>query len=489
MTKAHSLSNRYSSKLAAGNAHDAMVGGKNQVRRRRRKAQIVALTAGAGALAAAALTAAPAASAASGPAASAQPRAVVNPVHATPFSTAQCEQLYGIACYQPDQIRAAYNLPVLYKRGITGQGATIVIVDSFGSPTIRNDLAGFDRRFGYPAPPSFKIIAPVGKIPAYQPAMAGAAGETTLDVEYAHALAPGANILLVETPAAETEGSVGFPQIVAAEKYVIDHGLGDVISQSFSTAEETFTSYQQLAPLRAAYLDAYARHVTVLAGTSDSGATDTTSQGTDYTSPVASWPDSDPLVTAVGGTQLILSGGKYTSVAWNDTYDTAVNEYFGGVTGPNPAASGGGPSEFFARPSYQDGVKSGVGAKRGTPDISMSGAANGAVEVYHTFGGVQPGWSLAGGTSEATPEFAAIVALADQVAGHPLGLLNPRLYALAASHAPGIVDVTSGNNTVSFSQGGKLYTVQGYSARKGYDLVTGVGTVNAPPLVYELAGR
>jgi len=136
-------------------------------------------------------------------------------------------------------------------------------------------------------------------------------------------------------------------------------------------------------------------------------------------------------------------------------------------------------------------VKSVVGPQRGTPDISMSGASNGAVEIYHTFGGVQPGWSLVGGTSEATPEFAAIVALADQVAGHPLGLLNPRLYALAAAHAPGIVDVTSGNNTVSFRQGaaGKLYTVQGYPARKGYDLVTGVGTVNALYLVYELAGR
>ena len=134
-------------------------------------------------------------------------------------------------------------------------------------------------------------------------------------------------------------------------------------------------------------------------------------------------------------------------------------------------------------------MKSVVGAQRGVPDISMSAASNGAAEIYHSFGGVTPGWSLVGGTSEATPEFAAIVALADQMAGHPLGLLNPRLYALAASH--GIVDVTSGNNTVSFHQGtaDKLYTVQGYPAREGYDLVTGVGTVNAPPLVYELAGR
>jgi subtilase family serine protease len=471
---------------------------------RNKKVRIPALTAGAAALAAVlatAATAGPVASAASGPAASAQPRADVTPGIATAGrtlsaapTTAQCERLYGIACYQPGQIRAAYNLPALYKQKVTGKGATIVIVDPFGSPTIRNDLSVFDRRFGYPAPPSFKAIAPAGKIPAYDAsdqAMVGAAGETTLDVEYAHALAPGASILLVETPVDETEGTAGFPQIVAAEKYVIDHGLGDVISQSFSATEETFASYRQLEPLRAAYLDAYAHHVTVLDGSGDNGATGAAPSGNYYTSPVTQWPASDPLVTAVGGTQLTLSGGTYTSTTWNDTHNPAVNQYLAGDAGPNPAASGGGKSEFFARPSYQDNVKSLVGTQRGVPDISMSAAFNGAVAAYGSFGGRPPGWSLAGGTSEATPEFAAIVALADQVAGHRLGLLNPRLYALSARHAPGITDVTSGSNTVSFGQGtaGKLYTVQGYSARKGYDLVTGVGTVNAPSLVYELAGR
>ena len=120
----------------------------------------------------------------------------------------------------------------------------------------------------------------------------------------------------------------------------------------------------------------------------------------------------------------------------------------------------------------------------------MSGACNGAVNVYSSFANGPPGWSLTCGTSESTPEFAAIVALADQVAGHPLGLLNPTLYALLATHAPGLVDVTSGNNNVSFRQGSatKPYTVTGYQAVKGYNLVTGVGTVNASKFVYELAG-
>jgi len=111
------------------------------------------------------------------------------------------------------------------------------------------------------------------------------------------------------------------------------------------------------------------------------------------------------------------------------------------------------------------------------------------VDTYSTFGGQPAGWSPACGTSEATPLFAGIVALADQLAGHSLGLINPALYQLSAEHAPGIVDVTSGNNTVSFSQGGQEHTVRGFAARKGYDLASGVGTVNAEYLVPELAGR
>ncbi|MGH3207321.1 MAG: S53 family peptidase [Trebonia sp.] len=424
-----------------------------------------------------------------------RPGAIRLPGAATqaPASTADCEQLDGIACFDPDQLRAAYQLPPLYAKGITGTGATIMIVDSFGSPTIKADLAAFDRQFGYRAPPNFTIIAPAGKIPPFNPAstdMDGWAGETTLDVEYAHALAPGANILLVETPVSETEGVTGFPQIMRAEEYALAHYKVGVISQSFSATEETFTSYAQLDPLRVAYKDADSSHVTVLAASGDAGATDYQSDQVNYyTSRVTSWPDSDPLVTAVGGTQLRPQGAGYTSVAWNDTYDRAWTLFGEGSTDPSPVASGGGTSEFFARPAYQDGVEAVTGARRGVPDIAMSAACDGSVSVYSSYQPGQAGWSLTCGTSEATPEFAAIVALADQVAGHPLGLINPALYRLEAEHAQGIVDVTSGNNSVSFDQGTspKPVTVAGYPARQGYDLVSGVGTVNAEQFVYELA--
>jgi subtilase family serine protease len=417
----------------------------------------------------------------------------VGRVQASPPTTADCEKAYKVACYEPAQIQQAYHLPALYASGVTGKGTTIVIVDSFGSLTIKHDLSVFDRTFGLPAPPSLTVIQPAGKVPAYDPNnsdMVGWAGETTLDVEYAHTIAPGAKILLVETPVSETESVHGFPQIVTAEEYVIRHHLGDVISQSFSATERTFPSVASVQALRGAYRLAAADHVTVLAASGDSGAADVgLDQSTYYLSPVTSWPDSDPLVTGVGGTQLHFSAqGKPTApTVWNDSYNQAANEFAHGNAGPDPLAGGGGTSILFSRPAYQNGVRNVVGGRRGVPDISMSAACNGSVDTYGTYRGAPAGWSPACGTSEATPLFAGIVALADQVAGHPLGLINPALYQLSAAGAPGIVDVTSGNNTVSFSQGGHVRTVRGFAATHGYDLASGVGTVNAAHFVRELA--
>ncbi len=412
---------------------------------------------------------------------------------ATPPTTAFCERQFRIACYLPAQLQEAYNLPRLYRKGITGRGQTIIIVDSFGSPTVQRDLRRFDRAAGLPAPPSLKVIQPAGPVPAYQPNSdrEGWAGETDLDVEYAHAIAPGASILLVETPTSEDEGTTGFPQIVTAEEYVINHHLGGVISQSFSATEQTFPSRPSLLALRGAYIDAARQGVTVLAASGDSGAADVKfNEVTYYLHRVTSWPDSDPLVTAVGGTQLHLAagGGNVTPpTVWNDTFNAPANEFVGGGPGPSPLAGGGGRSVVFARPRFQNGVRDIVGDHRGVPDISMSAACNGAADMYQSFAGQPAGWYPTCGTSEATPEFAGIVALADQMAGHPLGVINGYLYRMLAQHAPGLVDVVSGNNTVSFRQGGKLHTVRGFRARPGYDLASGVGTVNALRFVPELA--
>ncbi len=399
-----------------------------------------------------------------------------------PPTSAQCLASIGVNCYWPYQIRAAYGMGQLYANHETGKGETIVIVDSFGSPTIGHDLAAFDSAFKIPGPPELRIIAPAGKIPAYypNPARVGWAEETTLDVEWSHAMAPGARILLVETPINETIGTTGFPQMIKAENYVVSHKLGNVISQSFGAPEQTFPSANSIESLRSAYKAAARAGVSVLAAAGDEGASGpANAAGTKYfTRRVVSWPASDPLVTAVGGTELRLnSKGQRIApdVVWNDTAAEGA-----------PAATGGGVSSVFARPRYQDALKAVVGAHRGIPDISLSASISGAVLIYASFPGGPGGWQPIAGTSEATPLLAGIVAIADQVAGHGLGLLNPTLYRLGAG-SKALVDITSGNNSVFFTESGTKHEVVGYRATKGFDLASGNGTPYAPALVAALA--
>ena len=306
-----------------------------------------------------------------------------------PLTTAQCQADFGIKCYTPVQYRVAYDLNPLYNgkalgRHITGAGRTIVIVDSFGSPTIANDLHVFDQQFGFPDP-TLQIMK-FGNVPPFDPTnsdMVGWAEETTLDVEYAHSIAPGAKIVLAETPVSETEGVTGLPEMMNAEQSLINRGIGDVISQSFGATENTFPgfssgNFSSLLDLRYAFKDAFAHRVTVLGASGDNGATDEEADGsTLYPYRVNSWPSSDPLVTSVGGSMLNLdqAGNKVTP-------DTVWNDGFG--------AGGGGVSAIFKSPIYQAGVTKEVGSMRGTPDISMSAAVNGGAWVYMSFAG-EPG--------------------------------------------------------------------------------------------------
>ncbi len=407
-----------------------------------------------------------------------------------PPTTKDCEQQIHIACYAPFQLQNAYDLNSLYSGGWDGTGSTIAIVDSFGSPTAEADLAQFDADFGLPAPPSFKIIQPAGKVPPFDPGngdMVNWAVETSLDVQWAHAIAPGANLLLVETPVSETEGVHGFPQMIKGENYVINHGMADVISQSFGSTEETFPNPASIRALRSAEWNAKDHYVTMVTGTGDAGATNFKRNLRDYyRHRVTAWSATDPLTTAVGGTQLHLDAkGNRTAPdnVWNDSYNGNVN---GGT--PSPIAGGGGVSHVFPRPKFQDGVASVTGDARGMPDISMSAAVDGGVLTYLGFLGGGSGYYIIGGTSEATPEFSGIVAIADQAAGHDLGFLNPLLYKLGTNPANGIDDITKGNITVSFTQNGTQYTVKGAKATKGYDLASGLGTPDAAKLVMALAG-
>jgi subtilase family serine protease len=281
----------------------------------------------------------------------------------------------------------------------------------------------------------------------------------------------------------EVEGTSGFAQIMAAEQYLIEHEHVSVISQSFGATEETFPTTASLMKLRSAFVLAASRkyNVTILAATGDAGATAENAAGAYFDRRVVSWPATDPLVTAVGGTQVLLgSKGQQLSAprVWNDD----------GVNG-GPLASGGGLSVMFSRPSWQNAVASIVGSRRGVPDVSLDASCDPGALIFTTFPGSVGGWQSECGTSLATPLFAGIVALADQLAGHNLGLLNPKLYVLGARKAPGLLDITLGSNTVSIPVPGGNTVVVGYSARKGYDLASGWGTVHAASLVPELAGQ
>jgi subtilase family serine protease len=269
---------------------------------------------------------------------------------ATPPTEAQCMSV-NRRCFGPQAIRAAYNINPLYASGIDGHGVTIAIVDSYGSDTIAHDLHVYDQAFGlpamcgeegvactpgmptfsqfnYPAQVATKAPPPKSKSPGQEDKSAWAL-EVSLDVEVAHALAPGANILLVTTPTAETLGVQGFPAMMDAEQYVIDHHMATVISQSFGSGEDAFGSAASLQNLRHAFVSAAASGVTVLASSGDFGSANLAKQpvgkgGALLPNPTASWPASDPLVTGVGGTYL-CTDPLATSSRIVDSTDVPVN--------------------------------------------------------------------------------------------------------------------------------------------------------------------
>jgi subtilase family serine protease len=394
-----------------------------------------------------------------------------------PPTVHDCWKLDAIRCYTPAQLRAAYDLAPLYADGNDGTGQTVAIIDSFGSPTIQSDLDVFSDTYGLPHT-TVDTIAPSGPIPPFDPTnpdMIGWAQESTLDVEAVHLVAPGAHILLVETPVAETEGVTGFPEMINAENFVIDNHLANVITQSFGATEQSFADPGDLLALRSAYMNAAANGVTVMASTGDGGTANAMADGSCcFPFPTVNWPASDPLVTAVGGTLLTLnqSGARIKpDNAWGDAF----------------GATGGGVSAIFDRPDYQAGLAV-KGTGRAIPDISMSAAVKGAMIVYYSFQPGRVGFHLFGGTSEASPLFAGVVALAAQRVGHGLGPINAALYAMAGHAGSGIVDVIGRSNAASFiDSGGNLVNVRGWFAHKGYDLSTGLGTVDAAQFVPALA--
>lgn len=389
-------------------------------------------------------------------------------------SDAACRAKIQVPCYSPQELRQAYDLSTLVNKGYDGKGQTIVLIDSFGSPTGLADLQKFDKDYGLPDPPSFQQLAPLGSVP-FDPTddtQVGWAEETSLDIQWAHAMAPGANIIVLTSPVAETQGVQGMPEFLQLEQYAVDHHLGKIISQSWSTTENTlftpegkkvFNSFEHF------YQWAAIQRVSVFASSGDSGSANVDVNGNIYPFPTVGYPASSPWVTAVGGTSLYAdtNGNYQNETVWND--------------GPNDA-TGGGVSQYFSEPFYQrialpKNAQKILNGHRGLPDISMNADPNTPVPVYLGFGGIRSGYYLFGGTSESSPLWAGLTADANQYVGHPVGFLNPKLYALGINkHETNEVfhDITVGNNNQD--------PIPGYQAVPGWDPTTGWGSPIAQPL-------
>jgi subtilase family serine protease len=371
----------------------------------------------------------------------------------------------ALNCYTPQELATAYDIP----SKLTGAGQTIVIIDAFGDPTITQDLGVEDSTFSLPAA-NLKILYPDGQ-PTFDPTNADEvdwSGEIALDVESAHAVAPAATIDLVIAKSDQD------PDILDALRYAVAHHLGSVLSQSFGEAESCEASNITAAD-HLLFATAALEGVSVFASSGDDGAAQASCDGSTLIKSVG-LPAADPLVTSVGATSLTASqpDGTYESeTAWNDVY----------------GASGGGYSKEFPTPLYQLGSTHQAG--RGVPDVSYSGDVNNGLLIAWSQGDpTQVGnIYLFGGTSAGSPQWAAITALADQAAHHPLGFLNDKLYAIAHSSKYSSVfhDVTTGNNTVSFTDAsGATETITGYSATKGWDPVTGLGTPDVAHLINDI---
>lgn len=455
-------------------------------------------------------------------------------------------------CYTPQQIRAAYGVSAVAPITVgghtvpnLGQGQTIVLVDSYGSPTAAADLAHFHATFFPKLPaPSFKEIFPLGN-PQYHNtchgkglsgpcAAANWSGEASLDAQWAYSIAPLAHLVMLAVPPAETEGVQGFPNLfkaIAGE--IAATPPGTVFSMSLSATEQAFggAAAAQTAKFDRVFKAGLAKHDNFFAATGDYGSASFRKQHKEsgfYPFPVVGWPATSPYVVAVGGTQLQYgwtwnpsSNAAFTSTgAFNPAYWAATkgghsqavwNESWG------PIGTGGGASVIYPRPSWQQGVAPGYGNHRLVPDTAWNAAVNGGVDVYITAypqyncGNTTGCWTFYGGTSAATPQTAALVALVNAARAargkQPLGFLDPLLYGgVGAAAYTDIVPQHYGTAPKTFAgadvgvsgpvfksvgdlQDNQLWQVPipGYPTTTGYDATTGWGTPNAPAFVSALA--
>ena len=382
--------------------------------------------------------------------------------------TFTCQLTTPAGCFGPAQIRAAYGVDQVKANGA---GRTIVIVDAFQSPTIQHDLTTFDQLFELPDT-TVNIVAPDGLTP-FNPNdgnQVGWAGEITLDVEWAHAIAPAAKITLVLAKSNDDA------DILSATQFAVDHNLGDVISQSFGEAEQCVDPAIERAQHQM-FAKATLKGITLLASSGDQGAAQPSCDGSTFIK-AASSPATDPLVTAVGGTLLDadgLTGAYHSETAWNEPQIEV--------------ATGGGFSINYPTPVFQKHLRL---PSRGVPDVAYNaGVFTGVLAVWSSSGQGENLVFRFGGTSAGSPQWAGLVALAAQLRHARVGYLNPQVYLLSLGkpiYAALFHDITTGDNTFHGEAFGDP-TIQGFPATPGWDAATGLGTPKANTLVPVLGGR
>jgi subtilase family serine protease len=343
--------------------------------------------------------------------------------------------------YTPPEIQAAYGLTSLYAAGYDGKGQTIVIVDWCGSPTVESDANNFSAKYGLPALTSanFRTVYFPG-----QSTCAAEDSEINLDVEWSHAIAPGAKIALVVPP------SASFPDIDSALIYIVEAGLGNVVSNSYGS-EESETSLATLDVENQVIEAAALTGISMNFSSGDDG--DFTFGDPQFLPPSVSAPADSPYATAVGGISLALNADNV--IQWQAGWGTNETLIVDGGVIFDPAynfgfnfGSGGGVSAVFTKPSFQAALK---GRMRHVPDISwLADPFTGAV-IAITEQGVAPSptYTVYGGTSLACPMFSALWAIADQAAGHSLGLAAAALYSAPPGVISDIVPVSSPTNVTA----------------------------------------